>query len=105
MNDLAIALLHLDDAVRPCWITAIAKIVDDEGPGAGNRIQNLARPLEDEMWRAHSDGCVGPPFGMRMSNRIGDSNRHQCLAGSTLADDIADRAVFKCLATPAMVSA
>ena len=83
MNNLAIALLHLDDAVRPCWIAAIAEIVDDESPGTRNRLQNLPRPLEDEMGRAHGDSCVGPRFGMRMSN----SNRHQRLAGSALADD------------------
>ncbi len=83
MNELSIALLHLDDAVRPCRIAAIAEIVDDKGPGTGNRLQNLTRPLEHEMWRAHGDGGVGTRCGKRMSN----SNRHQRLAGSALAND------------------
>jgi hypothetical protein len=87
MNNLTMPLLYLDDAMWTGRIAAIAEIVDDEGPGSRNCIQNFARPLEHEMWRAHADGRVRPSFGMGMGNRVGYRNRHQRFAGSTLSDD------------------
>src|SRR5580704_6396869 len=87
MNNLTMALLYLDDAMWTCRIAAIAEIVDDKGPGSRNRLQNFARPLEHEMWRAHADGRVRPCFGMGMGNRVGYGNRHQRFAGSALAND------------------
>jgi hypothetical protein len=87
MNDLTIALLHFNNAMRSRRIAAIAEIIDDEGPGTRNRLQNFARPLEHEMWRAHADGRVRPSFGMGMGNRVNYRNRHQRFAGSTLSND------------------
>src|SRR5258708_9159690 len=84
MNNLTMALLYFDDAMWTCRIAAIAEIVDDEGPGSRNRLQNLARPLEHEMWRAHADRLVGPGLWKPLGDNTGDSKPPPCLISSPL---------------------
>src|SRR5579875_3327600 len=52
-DGLAFLELHLNDAVGVLRIAAIAQVLDDEGPGAGNGEQRLTRPLVNNVRWAH----------------------------------------------------
>ena len=83
VNRLAFAQLHLADAVRPAGIAAIAHVLDEEGAGARDRQQDLARPLVRDMRWAHHQRGAGPPIRQHMDC----AQSHVGLASSAFGDD------------------
>ena len=57
-------------------IAAIAQVLDDEGPGAGNGEQRLTRPLVNNVRWAHYERRVRPVPGMHVDR----AQRHEGLA-------------------------